>query len=60
MSSKVKKEAIVPSDEDKETFEEYSKLCIDLNMDSSTTEAAWESYAAIKQNYSLEVRSKSH
>ena len=35
---------------------EFVQLGRDLNMDVSTSDAAWVSYDAIKQNYTLEVR----
>ena len=35
--------------------EEFVQLGRDLNMDTSTSDAAWASYDAIKQNYTLEV-----
>ena len=34
---------------------EFVQLGRDLNMDVSTSDAAWASYDAIKQNYTLEV-----
>ena len=40
--------------EDTRVYDEYLELCKELNLDSATTESAWESYAAIKQNYTLE------
>ena len=36
--------------------DEFIQLGRDLNMDVSTSDAAWVSYDAIKQNYTLEVR----
>lgn len=36
--------------------DEFVQLCRDLSMDVSTSDAAWASYDAIKQNYTLEVR----
>jgi len=34
--------------------ESYNNLCLELNMDSITREAAWKSYESIGQNYTLE------
>ena len=36
--------------------DEFVQLGRDLSMDVSTSDAAWASYDAIKQNYTLEVR----
>ena len=49
---------VVVSEADSGVHEEFNALCRELNMDSATTTAAWDSYAAIKQNYTLEVRMK--
>lgn len=38
--------------------DEFIQLGRDLNMDTSTSDAAWASYDAIKQNYTLEVGGK--
>ena len=35
--------------------DEFVQLGRDLSMDVSTSDAAWTSYDAIKQNYTLEV-----
>ena len=35
--------------------DEFVQLGRDLSMDVSTSDAAWASYDAIKQNYTLEV-----
>ena len=35
--------------------DEFVQLSRDLSMDVSTSDAAWASYDAIKQNYTLEV-----
>lgn len=40
--------------ENTRVYDEYLELRKELNLDSATTESAWESYAAIKQNYTLE------
>ena len=37
--------------------DEFVQLGRDLNMDVSTSDAAWSSYEEIKQKYTLEVRS---
>ena len=36
--------------------DEFDQLGRELNMDVSTSNAAWASYDAIRQNYTLEVR----
>ncbi len=41
-------------DEDRAVREAFLELCRELNMDSATCEAAWSSYGAIGQNYTLE------
>lgn len=48
------------SEEDKRTMEAYSELRRELNMDKATCDAAWKSYEAIRQKYTLEVREPAH
>ena len=36
--------------------DEFDQLGRELNMDVTTSNAAWASYDAIRQNYTLEVR----
>lgn len=43
---------------DDHIYSRYKDLCKDLNMDSNTTAAAWDSYESIRQNYTLEVSNK--
>jgi hypothetical protein len=42
--------------DEKKIYDDYQALCRELNMDSTTSESAWAAYVAIKQNYTLEVR----
>ncbi len=44
------------TEEERMVREAYQELCRELNMDSATCEVAWKSYEAIRQNYTLEVR----
>lgn len=46
----------IKSEEEMKVEEGFQSLCRELNMDTNTTNKAWESYEAIKQNYTLEVR----
>ena len=43
------------ADEMSKTKDEFVQLGRDLNMDVTTSDTAWSSYDAIKQNYTLEV-----
>lgn len=40
---------------DEEVFKKHQELCNDLNMDKDSANEAWQSYANIRQNYTLEV-----
>ena len=42
-------------EDEKKVIEDYEALCRELNMDSATSDSAWDAYKAIKQNYTLEV-----
>ena len=56
-----KTEKTSPTTDDKDKVkDEFVQLGRDLNMDTSTSNAAWSSYDAIKQNYTLEVSEKPH
>lgn len=35
---------------------DYDQLCRELNMDTTTGDAAWQSYTDTKHKYTLEVR----
>ena len=45
-------------EEDQVTYERHHKLCTSLNMDKAAADDAWKSYLGMKQNYTLEVKSK--
>ncbi len=44
----------VRSEDDGQVAESFRALCLELNMDPATSEAAWRSYEAIRQRYTLE------
>ena len=44
------------SDESDEAIEQkYEELCLDLNMDRTAKQNAWEAFQRIRVNYTLEV-----
>ena len=50
-----KKANVKVKDDMEKIKDEFVQLGRDLSMDVSTSDAAWTSYDAIKQNYTLEV-----
>ena len=44
------------SDDGDDAEAPYEDLCMDLNLDKTAKEEAWENFVGIKRNYSLEVR----
>ena len=50
-----KKANVKVKDDMEKIKDEFVQLGRDLSMDVSTSDAAWASYDAIKQNYTLEV-----
>ena len=38
----------------------YEDLCMDLNLDKTSKEEAWQSFETIRTNYTLEVGFGSH
>ena len=50
-----KKTNVKVKDDMEKIKDEFVQLGRDLSMDVSTSDAAWTSYDAIKQNYTLEV-----
>lgn len=45
-----------PQAEEQQLRRRYEELCSTLNMDERARAEAWDSYARISQNYTLEVR----
>lgn len=44
------------SEEDEENIlQRFEEICLDLNMDTSTKEEAWQNYQKIQTNFTLEV-----
>lgn len=42
-------------DDDGQTERRFDALCLDLNMDRSSQEEAWQAFERITTNYTLEV-----
>lgn len=38
-----------------ECLKEYRSICAALNLDKATVDEAWQNYAAVKRNLTLEV-----
>lgn len=36
-------------------YERFDDLCLDLNLDTSSKDEAWEAFERIRTNYTLEV-----
>ena len=43
------------TDNDDQLEQAYDNLCLDLNMDTTAKESAFENFMKIKENYTLEV-----
>ncbi|XP_071959151.1 retinoblastoma-like protein 1 isoform X2 [Antedon mediterranea] len=43
-----------PSEEDGKIRDRFNELCLDLNLDKTTIDVAWEAYQRISLNYTLE------
>lgn len=44
------------SEEDEENIlQRFDEICLDLNMDTTTKEEAWQNYQKIQTNFTLEV-----
>ena len=46
---------MILTDEEERIYERFQDLCSDLNLDSSTKDTTWSTYAGVRQNYTLEV-----
>lgn len=41
--------------EEDETSESFNELCSDLNLDATTRDNTWRTFATVRQKYTLEV-----